>query len=61
MSKLYFVVMWFFSKKGLCSPIYRWAYMRCLKAYMNQDPDLGYFQFAEDYLGWSKVAKNRHV
>ena len=53
MKKLYFIVMRIFNKKRL-SRIYQWVYMRCMRAYMAKDPDLGYWRFAKDYFANSK-------
>ena len=48
MIKLYFIVMRLFSKNR-CFRIYNWAYRKCMKTYMTNDPISGYWNFAEDY------------
>lgn len=32
--------------EGKC---YMWAYRKCLNAYVDEDPDYGYFRFTNDY------------
>ena len=48
MKNLYFTVMYIFRWMPRL-PIYQWAYKKCLKSYMADDPDIGYWLFAEDY------------
>ena len=48
MKCLYFFLMRLFESRphGKC---YMWAYRKCLNAYVNEDPDYGYFRFTNDY------------
>jgi len=48
MKWLYFFLMRLFESKPE-SKCYMWAYRKCLNAYVDEDPDYGYFRFANDY------------
>lgn len=48
MKKFYFLVMKLFSKNP-SGKIYMWAYLRCFRLYLKQDPIMGYWKFSEDY------------
>ena len=44
-------LLMFMAKRFPEGRVRRWAYMRCMKAYMRKHGQmLGYFKFAEDYL-----------
>ena len=46
MVQIYFLLMKMSSSTG---SVHQWAYLRCMRKMMKDDPIMGYFRFAERY------------
>lgn len=51
MKYIYFLIMRMCKKGG---KLHDWAYFRCFRQFVNEDPEVGFWEFSERYLAAMK-------